>query len=165
MTYEDEILLEQHFGYRNMDKSERNFYINLIMHTKDVSDSEIYITNNDLSSYDLLFLNLSKENGAVRFDGAVSNEYSNKLIYGIIIKKGNKYFVNTNVYICNDIVYDEDERKEYTVSDEFAFKNDRIIRRSRYQDSLYYEAEVEFLSDEEMENYLQDKCDEMKLKK
>ena len=164
MTYEDEILLEQHFSYKNMSIEERNFFINLIMHSKDVCDSEIFLTNHDTSSYDLLYLNFSNENGVVRFDGATCNEHTNKLIYGTIDRIGNKYSVKTNVYVCNDFIYDDD-RKEYTVNDVFVFKNDKIIRRSCYQDGVIYEAEVEFLNDNEMEDYLQDKCNEMKLKR
>ncbi len=163
MTYYDEILLEQNFPYRNMEKEDRNFYINLLLHTKDVCDSDIYINKNGLSNYDLLFLNLVKTNGIVRFDGATYNEYESRLISGYIIRKGNKYFIETNVYRCNDVIDDDD--KEYSAYDEFIFKDSRIIRKSRYDSSTYSEAEIELLCDDELESYLQGKADELKLKK
>ena len=164
MTDADEILLEQNFSYKNMSMEERNFYINMMMNTKDVCDSEIFITNHDLPYYDLFILNLNKEEDIVSFDGVVNNEYTTKLINGTIEKRNNKYLVKTNVYIYNDYVFEPD-KKEYGVYDEFIFKDNKILRRSRYEDDTFYESEVFFMNEDEMDDYLQNKCDEMKLRR
>lgn len=163
MNYKDEIFFEQYFPYQNMNRDDRNFYINLILHTKDVSESEILLNDNSSSKYDLLFLNLSRESyDRVRFDGGISNENENRMIYGDIIKAGNKYFVKTFVYRFNDSLLDDN--KEYYVTDEFVFKNDRVYRRSKYIKE-YYESEIDLFGEMELEEYLENKCNELKLKK
>ena len=43
-TSEEEIILEQYFPYHNMDVEERDYYLNLLLHTKDISDSAVLIS-------------------------------------------------------------------------------------------------------------------------
>ena len=163
MSNTDEILMEQYFRYINMNRNKRNFFLNLIMITKDICDSDVMTNSHDISSYDILFLNFINNNGVIVFDGGATNGYTNKLIHGSIVQRANKFCVSTNVYICNDFILDYD-KKEYHVTDEFVFKDNKVVRRSRYDDGVYSESEVSLLSNEEMENYLQTKCNEMKLK-
>ena len=162
MNYKDEILFEQYFSYKGMTRDQRNFYINLLLHTKEIESSEVYLNNNSSSKYDLQFLNLSEEDYVIKFDGAISNESENRMIFGDIINMGNKLFVRMNIYRCNDLIYGDN--KEYSVIDEFVFKNERIIRKSRY-DSGYFEAEVDLFTEMETEEYLENKCNEIKLKR
>ena len=162
MNYEDEILLEQYFTSKKLNRDQRNFCINILLHTKDVSSSEVLLNSKSSCKYDLLFLNLSKEEGYVKFDGAVDNNDENRMIYGQIVTRGNKVFVQTNIYRCSDIVLDEN--KEYVVIDEFVFKDDRVIRKSRY-DNSYCEDEVELYTEMQIEEYLEDKCNQIRLKR
>ena len=171
MNYKDEIIFEQYFTYRNMNKDMRDFYINLLLHTKDISESEVLLNTRSESKYDLLFLHLMREKiNEVRFDGAVANNSENRMVYGNIIKINNKYFVKTNVYrFCDSL---SDDNKEYSIIDEFIFKEDRVIRKSRYDrtlsvsdyDSDYYEDEIELYDDLQLSDYLVDKCNQLKLK-
>ena len=171
MNYKDEIIFEQYFTYRNMNKDMRDFYINLLLHSKDISESEVLLNTHSESKYDLLFLHLIREKiNEVRFDGAVANNSENRMVYGNIIKINNKYFVKTNVYrFCDSL---SDDNKEYSIIDEFIFKEDRVIRRSRYDrtlsvseyDSDYYEDEIELFDDLQLSDYLVDKCNQLKLK-
>ena len=161
MNNDDEILLEQYFPYKNMTIEERNYCINLILHTKDVDESEVSLNKNSYCNFDLLFLHLSKESNYIRFDGATYNDDENRMIYGDIVRVGNKIFIKTNVYRCNDVLYDNNE---YSVVDEFVFKNGKILRKTRYNSS-YHEAEIELYDDSEMEDYIERKCRQIKLKR
>ena len=163
MTYEDEIIFEQYFPYRNLSKEERNFLINLILNCKDVNDSEIIINDKCEHMYDLNYLNLVKDNNVIRYEAIVSNSSENRLLNGFIKKHNNKYIVVTNVYRCSDVI-DEDD-KEYKIIDEFVYKNDKIYRRSRYQDGRYFESEVDLFTDDEIEEFIQNKTDKFKLKR
>ena len=159
----DEILLEEYFPYSNMNINERSFYINLLLNTKDICDSEVSINSKSSCEYDLLYLNLKKnQNQFVSFDGVIANDSENRMINGQIVRSGNKFIVVTNVYRCNDCI--NEENKEYTVIDEFVSKSDRIIRKTRY-DNGYYEAEIDLYTEMELEEYLQRKLEQIKLKR
>ncbi len=162
MECDDEILLEQYFPYRNMTIDERNLCINLLLNTKDISDSEIYIRDYASPVYDILFMNLNKnEMGAVRFDGATYSDYENRLVSGYIVRSGNKYLIKTDVYRFNDVL--QEEEKEYSVTDEFVFKNGKVYRRSRYSEGCdYFESEVRLLNDLELDEYLESKIRKFK---
>lgn len=163
MNYKDEIFFEQYFPYKNMNREDRNFYINLILHTKDVSNSEVLLNDNAPSKYDLYFLNLARVSyEKVVFEGGISNSSEIRMIDGEIIKVGNKFFINTFVYRFSDSLCEGS--KEYYVKDEFVFKNDRVYRRSKYHEN-YFEDEIELFGEMELEEYLENKCNELKLKK
>ena len=157
MDNEDEILIEQYFPYRNMTIDERNLCINLLLNTKDICDSEISINEHSSSIYDILFMNLSKtEEGAIRFDGATYNDDENMLISWFFVRSNNKYYVRTDVFRFNDVLQEED--KEYSITDEFIFKNGKVYRRSRYTDSCeFFESEVRLLNGLELDEYLESK--------
>ena len=171
MNYKDEIVFEQYFSYINMNKDMRNFYINLLLHTKDIEESEVRLNNTSECKYDLLFLHLNREAfNEIRFDGAVSNSSENRMIFGNIVRVRNKYYVKTNVYRFSDFL--TDDNKEYSVLDEFVFKDDKVTRKSRYDRTLspstynsdFFEAEIELLDDLQLDDYLVDKCNQLKLK-
>lgn len=157
LDYTDEVVLEQYFQYHNMSVEERNLYINLIRHCKDIMDSEKLLPGKTKVQYDLVVLILKKtSDGVVTFNGAVTNDDENRWIDGAILNKGNKYAIATSVYRLSDRL-DEDE-KEYTVSDQFRFKDGKIQRRSMYSDSkAYYEAEFDGFDPQELENYFRSK--------
>jgi len=159
----ESILLEQYFPYNHMNINERSFYINLLLNTKDISDSEVCINNKSSCKYDFVFLNLSKiQDKYIKFDGVISNDSENRMINGEIFKYSNKYIVRTNVYRCNDFI--SEDNKEYSVLDEFVMKDERVFRKTRY-DHGYFESEIELMSEMEVEEYLQDKIQQIKLKR
>ena len=43
MTYEDQILTEQNFPYKNLKYDERSFYLNLILNSKELCDRVIWL--------------------------------------------------------------------------------------------------------------------------
>ena len=166
MEYCDEIILEQIITYKNMNIDDRNMLINLLLHTKDICDSEKQIGRNKSSIFDILFMNFTRlSENKFSFDGTVSGEYENRWISGTIDRKGNKYKVVTHVYRFNDCL--DEEEKEYTVIDEFSFKYendpDLAFRKSRYLDEeAYFEADVELLMDLQLDEYLSNKVRRLK---
>lgn len=163
MNHNDEIIFEQYFPYRNLTIDERNFIINLIINSKEVDDSEISINNKYSSRYGLDYLSLIKDKIGVRFEGIISNENETRMINGYLTKLFNKYTIYMNVYRCSDVLEDED--KEYSVIDEYVFKNSRVVRKTRYTDGKYFEADVDLFNEDEMEEYIQNKTDQYKLKR
>ena len=158
MEHFDEILLEQYFTYINMSEENRNNFINILLHTKDIYDSEKNLEGAKYSNFDLLTLHLMNREGIVKFNGAVYNDYENRIIDGIIYSKSNKIYVNTTIYRLNDFVSD----KEYNVNDTFVFKDGRVIRRSVYDDGKYFEDEILLMNNQEVQEYLENKVDNMK---
>ena len=73
MTREEEILVEQLFRSYNMDSEMRNFYLNLLLHSKELTDSDYNLKVTSPSRYDLVFMSLYNEGCMVKFDGAISN--------------------------------------------------------------------------------------------
>jgi hypothetical protein len=51
-----------------------------------------------------------------------------------------------------------DDEKEYSVTDEFRFKDERVMRRTKYErGSDFYESDIILKTDDEMESYLRSK--------
>lgn len=163
MTHEDEIILEQYFPYKNMTIEERNFFINLFINSKDVSDSEVRINKNSDKSYKVNYLGLNKEKNIIRFEAIVSNSSENRMISGFFKGFGNKMTLVSSVYRCSDVLDDDD--KDYKIIEDFVFEDDKVFRKSRYLDGRYYESKVDLYSDDEMEEYIQNITDEYKLKR
>ena len=166
MTHEDEIIFEQRFPYINLKTEERNYIINLLKHTKDVSDSEIEINENCEHQFDLFSLRLKKAEGRVEFEAIVCNSSENRILNGIINRKLNKYNVIYSVYRCSDAI--SDEEKEYIVREEFIVRNNTVKRTCEYintglVDQVIFEDEIELFTEEETENYIQDKTNKLKL--
>ena len=90
MNYYDEIILEDYFLAEKMTREERNFYIYLLLNTKDVCDSEYRINRHASKKYIFDSLVLSKlDDGSVFFDGVIYNKDEIRTIYGGIVRKEN----------------------------------------------------------------------------
>ena len=61
MTNEEEVILEQYFRSQNLDKQNRDFYLNLILNSKELTESEFNYTSTSPSKYDLVFISLNNE--------------------------------------------------------------------------------------------------------
>ena len=160
MNSENEQLINQTYSYENMEEIDRNFYLNLILQSKDVSDSDIN-TNDYCNKYDILWIKMCRDKSTVRFDGVIFNKSERKMINGTINNRGNTYYLVTNVYRCSDYVFGED--KEYVTYDNFRFEDDRVVRMSRYENTLFTEKEIEYNDPVEIDNYLENMV--MSLKK
>ncbi len=140
-TNEEEILLEQYFPYENMDLEERDYYLNLLLHTKDIGDSDTLEKN---PTFDIVTMSLKKTPDYITFNGAVANNEENRLVDGIIVKKGNSYTIISNIYRFNEFLDDED--KDYSVTDKFTFKGDKLYRKTIYRSGKYFEMEYDAFS-------------------
>jgi len=155
MTNEDKILVEQYFPAQNLDENDRNFYLNLLLHSKELTSSDYNFRDSSPSNYDFVFMSLNDEGSIVRFDGAITNGEENKLMYGAILRRGEKYYIFSDVYRLFELVFGDD--KEYRVTDEFSFKDGSVTRKSSYGTASSTVSKVTLKTDEEMEEYLQGK--------
>lgn len=155
MTSDEEVLVEQYFKCKNMDETSRNFFINLILNSKELTDSEFNISVNSNSSYDLVYLTLKNERDYISFSGAISNKEENKVISGAILIEGNNYCIYTDVHRFVETLSDRD--KDYHVTDEFIFDGSSVLRKSTYNNQKYYETNITLKTDEEMESYYKNK--------
>jgi len=162
MTIEDEILLENNFPYENMTIEERNRCLDILRHTKEISESEFLFNSNSESKYDIIFMNLYKEDGVHKFNGAVGNNSENRYIDGHIAFVGETIYVKTNITRLHELL--SDDEKDITVFDVFVRKEDTLIRRTSYMNNRFYESYLEPFSNEEMDTYLTMKLNEYKIK-
>ena len=164
MTYEDQILTEQNFPYKNLKYDERSFYLNLILNSKELCDSELSLNDKSSSKYELVCLALDNQGSSVKFDGCIANEDERRMIYGYITRLSlNKYRVHMTVYRLCDIIFEDDD-KEYTVDETFKFKDKSVVRCSTYENRPYYETEIDF-DEDEAEKFLQNKANKMRTMK
>ena len=161
MTNEDRVLYELRFSYQGLSDEEGDFYIDLIRHIKEVTDSEVNIDGSKSTTYDLVTMSLRRlENGEVSFNGAIANEYENKWIEGIIKRNGNKAYVDSNITQLHESIKD---KKPYNSFDYFNFKrSNAVVRQTSYSNGKHFEAILEPFSKESRDAYLQDKVDSMK---
>ena len=166
MENNDKILLEQSFRYSNLSEEQRNICISLLLGTKDINDSYKNASNRYYSTYDLLTLHLVNNNGVVSFEAFVCNEKENRFISGYIVYNNNNYYVDTTVErLTSDIKV---KNEEYNVTDIFVYDNSdngTVTRRSHYDSGEYFEDIVVLMNNDEVEDYLQNKVDEMKERK
>lgn len=149
LSDDEEILLEQHITYNHMSKDERDFCMNLIINTKDISDSEVVFNNNSNSHFDIINMNIVKKGYDVLFNGNIANNNEFRCIDGRIIRIGNKYCVKTNVYRLHEML--EEDEKDYSTEDIFEIKDDHIIRKSGYYPAIgYYEDELPLFDDNDL---------------
>ena len=123
---EKNVETDKFFPYVNMTAEERNYYLNIIKNCKDICNSENKIDNQ--SKCELVELKLVKENRIIVFNGSVAIGKENRSIRGEIYLKKNQIIVDMHVtrLLAND------EKKVYTVLDEFKLENDILKRRSMY---------------------------------
>ena len=162
-TSEEEIILEQYFPYHNMDVEERDYYLNLLLHTKDISDSAVLISEDSKSTFEIVNMVLKKTPEFITFNGATTNGEENRWVDGIIIKKGNSYAVISNVYRFAELLREDD--KDYSVTDKFTFKGDKLYRKTGYASARYFESEFDTYSLDPVEELLKSKLAKEKSKK
>lgn len=160
MTMEDRILYEIYFGYQGLSNEEGDYYIDIIRHTKEVTDSEVNVDPLDSTAYDLVMMNLTKlETGEVSFNGAISNGNENKCLEGVIKKIGDRVFVTSKLVSLHPSI---PEKKPYDVIDYFTFKGKNVLRKTSYSDGKYFETIMEPFKKEEIDAFVQSKADHMK---
>ncbi len=144
MDYYNQILSEQLYPYSNLTSEERDFYLNLLLHTKEISDSQNKVSKNSRACYDIEYLNLNcflknetKRNALIDFEGTITNRDENRIIRGTIFKHGNKYTVNTSFYRTSG--YIDEEECDFKVIDEFTIKNGKTTRVAIYRDKTFEE--------------------------
>lgn len=161
-TNDEEIILEQYFPYHNMDLEERDYYLNLLLYTKDISDSDILEREDSKSSFEIVTISLNKIQNTITFNGAISNGEENRWIDGIINKYGNVYGVWCNVHRLSDFI--SEEEKDYKVTDKFTLKSDKLYRKSNYTPGRYFEAEFDAFSLDAIETLKRSKLNLLKEK-
>ena len=155
MTDNEEVLLEQLFGSRNINKSQRDFYINLILHSKELQDSEFGCDESSPREYDLVFLSLVGEGKKVSFNGAISNGVENKWITGHVISTKRKHLLKTSVDRLSEMV--PDSEKSYDYFEIFEFDKDDIKRTTTYSDGRVSTSKITMKTFNEMEEYYRGK--------
>ena len=160
MTRDDRILYETYFGYQGLSDEEGDYYIDIIRHTKEVTDSEVNVGSPDSTAYDLVMMSLKKlETGEVGFNGAISNGNENKCLEGVIKKIGDRVFVTSELISLHPSI---EEKKPYDVTDYFTFKGKQVLRKTSYPDGRYFETIMEPFKKEEIDAFVQSKADHMK---
>lgn len=160
MTNEDRILFELRFSYQGLNDEEGDYYIDLIRHIKEVTDSEYVIKGSSNSSFDLVTFALRKlPNGEVSFNGAIGNEDENKWVDGVIKTIGSKVYVSSEITPLHESITD---KRSYNTVDYFNSKGSKVIRKTSYSDGKYYEEELEPFDKTKLDEYLQDKVNGMK---
>jgi len=124
---EKEILEEQYFNYGNMDRTEGNYYLNILKNCKDICDSEQVINGNKKCKIVEITID-KKDNKWLTFNGSVIVGEESRTIYGDIFVKKNSVVVDMHV----ERLLARDERNFYTVLDTFELKDNKMIRKSYY---------------------------------
>lgn len=132
MTYEERlkiVLDEEKFPYEGMSIDERNYYLNIINHCKDICDSNFKIDGSSTCNIvEMRFIKNKKDihvNGSLEVGDKVK-EY--RCIDADIYIEKNRVIVDMVITrLCT-----KDKIKEYTVLDEFYIENDELKRRSFY---------------------------------
>lgn len=130
MNRYEAILDEQWFPYLGMTLEERNYYLNIIRHCKDICDTENKVDN--VSKCELIELHLKKNNNVVSFNGSLTigtdNLRENRTIEGDLFLEKDSVIVDYEIIrLCI-----KDEPKKYRVLDEFKIVKDKLQRRSMY---------------------------------
>ena len=161
MTYEENIIFEQYFQYKNLTPEEGDYYLDILRHIKDICDSDIRVSSEGSSIFDIVFMSIIKEsNGRVTFNGAVSNGEENKCIDGLIEKIKNKTYVMTEVYRLHPSL--EDEEKMYSTVDYFSFSPNSVKRKSYYSNNGKSEVILKPFDKNSLEEYKLSKVEEHK---
>ena len=161
MTYEENIIFEQYFQYKNLTSEEGDYYLDILRHIKDICDSDIRVSSEGSSIFDMVFMSIIKEsNGKVTFNGAVSNGEENKCIDGLIEKIKNKTYVMTEVYRLHPSL--DGEEKKYSTVDYFSFSSNSVKRKSCYSNNRKSEVTLKPFDMNSLEEYKISKVEEHK---
>ena len=93
MNYEDELIYEMYFRYKNMSKEDGDFYLDVLRHSKEITDSAYGYK----PQYDIVEMSLMSTENGIRFNGSITNGMENRYITGTMISRLNKTFVDINV--------------------------------------------------------------------
>ena len=151
LEHYDEILLEQYITAQNMNKKERDCYMQYIMNLKDISDSILCINSDDPSKYNINYMRFTKTIDGIIIDGVVDNGVETRWIDGMIIYEDDKIIVNSNFYRIG--IYVNDDEREYSCVDTFSFENGNFIRESEYLNINSKFRDMVVLSDDELNSY------------
>ena len=126
----DQILDEQRFPYVGMSLEERNYYLNIIKHCKDICDTENIVDSQN--ECELVELRLKKEEDVINFSGSLTigtdNISENRTIVGkMFLKKDCVVVIYEITRLCVDCI-----NKVYSVVDKFELKDDKLKRKSNY---------------------------------
>lgn len=152
MNKKAEILLdEQKFPCFDMTKEERNQYLNIIHHCKDVCDTENKVGN--YSECKIHEMVLRRDGNAIIFNGILSigedkdETFEGRCIRGELYVDKDMILVYMNVERFKNI-----DQREYSVVDEFKLKNNVLIRKTRY--NYLAEEKIEEINNEKMKGLI-----------
>lgn len=131
---EDEILLEQYFQTKNMSVDARNLCLYFIDKSKELDGS--INTGNVGRKYDIVNMSFNRIDNTINFSGFISNGEENKYLDGKINKVNDGYFLHCNVYRLYE--YLDDDERDYTYSEVFELKSDKIFRCTFYNDGKVF---------------------------
>ena len=138
-------IYEMYFRYKNMSKEDGDFYLDVLRHSKEITDSAYGYK----PQYDIVEMSLMSTENGIRFNGSITNGMENRYITGTMISRLNKTFVDISVErLLGDI-----PNREYNAVEVFKFKRDEVERRTCYSNGEYYESILEPFEQEKMEEY------------
>lgn len=155
MTDNEEVLLQQFFSSRGIDKSKRDFYINLILSSKELQDSEFGCSGESIRQYDIVMLSLVREGKRVSLNGAISNGVENKWIQGSISGTERKQLLSASIDRLSDMVPDSEKIYEYFET--FEFGEEGVTRTTVYGDGREFKSKIDMKTQEELEEYYRGK--------
>ena len=124
------VLDEHRFPYENMSLEERNSYLNILKHCKDICDS-IYPVNGERKCQ-LCEIRLKKNNNKISLNGFLNiGLLENRYIDGYIFIEDSNIIVDTHITRLS-----QNGTFEYTVFDEFQIVNGKLIRNSYYNSDM-----------------------------
>lgn len=159
MTEEEKILLEQYFPATNMSDADRAFFLKLLFASKELTESDYNEGEKAPSCYDFVAMALDNIGPMINFDGYISNGVENKLMYGSIMPNKNRYLIISNLFRISPEVKGI---KAYTVTDEFVFEDDDIVRNSNCNARPVEPVRITLMTDEELIAYYREKIGPIK---
>lgn len=124
-------LEEQNFPSEGMNTEQRNTYLNIIKHCKDICDSKFLV--NDSSKCEIIEMRLKKDGMQIKINGILNiGSEENRCIDGYIFLYQNRTLVDTHI----TRLLSDGQILEYTVLDEFKIINGKLIRNSFYNDDM-----------------------------
>ena len=152
MNKKAKILLdEQKFPCFDMTKEERDMYLNIIYHCKDICDTENRVgTYSKCKIHEMV---LRRKGNSVTFNGILSiGEDKDKTFEGRCIR-GELYVDKDMILVYMNVErFKNIEQREYSVVDEFKLENDVLKRKTRYD---YIESDIiENIKDEKMKGLI-----------
>ena len=123
------------FTAENITSKEREYYLNILKHCKDISDNDQKI--NGIGKCNILKILLTKKDGKINANGVLSIGIYPNIEYRTI--DADIYIEDKKIIVDMLItrVMSNDNNKEYRVFDLFKIEKDKLIRKSEYNYNLY----------------------------